>query len=316
MAEIYSWAARLSLFNAHFNGCVTDLLCSAYIVKLSRSNIREEFQMKTIASRVPFVFALVTTLVAMLCLIWPLAITSWSQTTQAIVGRVGICIFAIFMLALLGWWGESGFVRLKSWRILLPYLPLFLLVIISKISEITSLGIHVSDLNFILVGLFVYVTGGFMEEAVFRGLVLRTLLPQGLVRAAVLSSMIFAVVHLLNLAAGANLAATILQVIVAFLMGLAFVAPLAVTRNIWPLVFIHALSNFVQYLAVGGLLDTAATSQSPSLGKVVSALLIPLVLAVFSLWLLFHTQRRTGLRDATRQPRVVVDRIGRPDVGV
>jgi hypothetical protein len=272
--------------------------------------------MKTIAARVPIVFALVTTLVAMLFLIWPLAITHWSLATQAIVGRVSICIFVISMLTLLGWWGAVGFVRPKSWRILLPYLPLFLLVIVSKISEINSLGIHVSDLNFILVGLFIYVAGGFMEEAVFRGLVLRTLLPLGLVRAAIFSSMIFAVVHLLNLLAGANLAGTILQVVVAFLMGLAFIAPLAVTRNIWPLVFIHALNNFGGYLAVGGILDTAATSQSPSLGQVVNVLIIPLLLAIYSLWLLVHTERRSGLRAAPGEQNVAVDRLGRPDIGV
>lgn len=272
--------------------------------------------MKTIAARFPLIFALVTTLVSMLCLTWPLAITGWSEATQAIVGRVCICIFTIYMLTLLNWWGEVGFVRPKSWRILLPYLPLFLLVIVSKISEITSLGIHVSDLNFILVGLFIYVAGGFMEEAVFRGLVLRTLLPMGLVRAAVLSSMIFAIVHLLNLAGGANLAGTILQVVVAFLMGLAFVAPLAVTRNIWPLIFIHALNNFGGYLAVGGLLDTATTSQSPSLGQVVNALLIPFILAVYSLWLLFRTQRRMALRDATVEQHVAVDRMEGSNIAV
>lgn len=271
--------------------------------------------MKTIAARVPVLFALVITLVAMLCLSWPLAITSWSIETQAILGRIGICIFAIAMLTSLGWWGKSGFVRPKSWRILLPYLPLFLLVIVSKISEINSLGIQRSDLNFILIGLFVYVTGGFMEEAVFRGLVLRTLLPRGLVRAAILSSLIFAFVHLLNLAAGANLSATILQVVVAFLMGLSFVAPLAVTRNIWPLVFIHSLSNFVGYLAVGGILDTAATSHSPSIGQVVNALLIPFVLAVYSIWLLIHTERQKGLMDANEEQNFTVDRLGGSAIG-
>jgi len=272
--------------------------------------------MKTIAARAPVIFALVTTLVAMLCLIWPLAITRWSLATQAIVGRICICIFTIFMLTLLGWWGEVGFVRPKSWRVLLPYLPLLLLVIVSKISEITSLGIHGSDPNFILTGLFIYVAGGFMEEAVFRGLVLRTLLPLGLVRAAILSSMIFAVVHVLNLAAGANLANTLLQVVVTFLMGLAFVAPLAVTRNIWPLIFIHALNNFGGYLAVGGILDTAATSQSPSLGQAVNALLIPVVLAGYSLWLLIRTERRNGLRKATEAQNLAVDRIQGSNLGI
>ncbi len=153
-----------------------------------------------------------------------------------------------------------------------------------------------------------------MEEAVFRGLVLRTLLPQGLVRAAILSSLIFAVVHLLNLAGGANLAATLLQVVVAFLMGLAFVAPLAVTKNIWPLVFIHALNNFVAYLTVGGVLNTATTSQSPSLSQVINALLIPFVLAIYSTWLIIRTEQRNGLRKVDEEQHVAVDSLGEPDL--
>ena len=71
------------------------------------------------------------------------------------------------MLTLLGWWGESGFVRPKSWRILLPFLPLFLLVLVSKISEFNSLGVHVSDINFILVGLFIYVADLFIHRVLF-----------------------------------------------------------------------------------------------------------------------------------------------------
>jgi membrane protease YdiL (CAAX protease family) len=270
--------------------------------------------MKNIAARVPVLFALVITLVAMLFLSWPLAITSWSIETQVIVGRVGICIFAIAMLYTLGWWVESGFVRPKSWRILLPYLPLFLLICVAKISEINSLGIRRTDLNFILIGLFIYIAGGFMEEAIFRGLVLRTLLPQGLLRAALLSSLIFAVVHLLNLTGGANLAATLLQVVVAFLMGLAFVAPLAVTRNIWPLVLIHSLSNFIGYLTIGGILNTGTASQSPSLSQVVNSLLIPFVLAIYSTWLIIRTEMRNSLRNVDKGQRVAVDGFGQSDL--
>ena len=104
-------------------------------------------------------------------------------------------------------------------------------------------------------------------------LVLTALLPKGLVRAAVFSSLIFAFCHLFNLTKGANLYDTLLQVTVAFLMGLAFTAPLAVTRNIWPLVFIHTLINFVGFLAVGGFLDTAATSRIPTLTEAGGAIL-------------------------------------------
>lgn len=262
--------------------------------------------MKTFLTRSPFLFALATTSIAMLCLIWPLWIPGSSQATQAILGRIAICIFAIDLLTHLGWWRETGFVRPKSWRILLPYLPLLLIVIALKITDIASFGIRVTDVSLILLGLFVYVAGGFMEEAVFRGLVLRTLLPKGLVRAALLSSLIFALCHLLNLTLGANLYDTLLQVAVAFLMGLAFTAPLAVTRNIWPLVFIHALYNFVGYLAVGGFLNTAATSQSPTLAEAIFQILFPLPLAIYSFWLLLRTERRIFQKSTVVEARAAV----------
>jgi len=265
--------------------------------------------MKTFLTRSPFLFALATASIAMLCLLWPMWVPGSSQATQIILGRIAICIFAIGMLTYLGWWRETGFIRPKSWRILLPFLPLLLVVIVAKITDIASLGIRVTDLNLILLGLFVYVAGGFMEEAIFRGLVLRTLLPKGLVRAAVFSSLIFAFCHLFNLTTGANLYDTILQVTVAFLMGVAFTAPLAVTRNIWPLVFIHTLTNFVGYLAVGGFLNTAATSQSPTLEQAIGEILLPLLLAIYSFWLLRRTERRILQKSTAVEERVAVGRV-------
>jgi len=251
--------------------------------------------MKNFAARFPIVFALTTTLIAMLCLVWPFLIPGISLAAQMISGRIAICIFAIAMLTYLGWWREAGFTRPKSWRILLPYLPLLLLVILAKISEVIKFGIRVTDLELIFLGLIVYLVGGFMEEAIFRGLVLRALLPGGLVRAAVLSSLIFACAHLANLITNADLNDTILQVVIAFLMGLAFTAALAVTRNIWPAVFIHALSNFGMYMTVGGFLNTATTSQSPTLEEAIGKILLPLLLAIYSFWLLIRAQRKARM---------------------
>ncbi len=248
--------------------------------------------MKKLAARYPFLFALATTVIAMFCLLWPMWIPGYSLAEQVVLGRIVICCFAIGLLTYLGWWREAGFVRPASWRILLPYLPLLLLVILAKITDISQYGIRAADFRLILVGLFVYGFGGFMEEAVFRGLVLRSLLPGGLVRAAILSSLIFASAHLLNFIQGANLNDTILQVIVAFLMGLAFTAPLAITRNIWPAVSIHALTNFVAFLAIGGFLNTAATTQSPTIEEAIGEIILPLLLAMFSFWLLLKTQKK------------------------
>jgi len=262
--------------------------------------------MKTFATRYPLPFALTITAIAMLCLIWPLWIPGLSQATQVIFGRAAICLFAIAMLTYLGWWREAGFIRPASWRILVPYLPLLLLVLLSKVTDVSRYGIRVTDIWLILLGLVVYLAGGFMEEAVFRGLVLRSLLPGGLVRAGVLSSLIFAAAHFFNLLNGALLTDTILQVIVAFLMGLAFAAPLAITRNIWPAVFIHALTNFVGYLTVGGFLNTAATSQNPTINEVIGEILFPLLLAIYSFWLLRRTERHIKRRIAAQAQQLVV----------
>lgn len=229
----------------------------------------KRIHLKSLAARFPLLFAFGTTLVAMICLMWPLWVPGFSQTAQILWGRVAICLFAIFMLTLLGWWRETGFTCPTNWRILVPYLPVTLFMIVVKTFDVVTVGINIFDSKMILLGLAVYLAGGFMEEAIFRGLLLRILLPGGLMRAALLSSLFFALAHFLNLFMGANLSATILQVIVAFLASLVFTAPLAITRNIWPLVIIHGFGNFIGYLNAGGFLNTATSSQRPSLVDVV-----------------------------------------------
>ncbi len=190
------------------------------------------YKLRSLAARFPFLFAFAATLVAMLCLLWTKLIAGLPQAQQIVWGRVTICLFAICLLSYLGWWRETGFVRPTSWRIVMPYLPLILLTIAAKTSDTITYGLHAMTLTLVLLGLVVYLLGGFMEEAVFRGLVLRTLLPRGLTGALVISSLLFALAHLLNLLAGANLAATLWQVTTAFLIGIGYAAPLAITRNI------------------------------------------------------------------------------------
>ena len=249
--------------------------------------------MKKFASRFPFLFALAVTAAAMLCLIWPMLwFKGWSITVQVVLSRVTICIFAVVMLVSLGWWRQVGFRKIDGRRTLLPYLPLFILVVLLGTLELITIGVHVADLGTLLIGLAVYLSGGFMEEAVFRGLVLHPLKPGGLLRAAVISSLIFGVVHFINLIGGANLNATVLQVVTAALVGFSFVAPLAVTGNIWPLVVIHFITNFATFLTAGGFLNTAETSQTPGLVEALVSLVPTLLMAAISWWILTRAQKK------------------------
>lgn len=249
--------------------------------------------MKQFASRFPFLFALVITAAAMFCIIWPmLLVKDWSMTVQIIVSRVTICIFAVAMLVGMGWWREAGFRKIEGWRTLLPYLPIFIIIVLMAVLQIGSAGIHVTSTSMLLLGLVVYISGAFMEEAVFRGLVLHALKPGGLLRAAIISSIIFGLVHFGNLIGGDNLNAAILQVVTAVLVGFCFCAPLAVTGNIWPLVIIHFITNFASFLVAGGFLDTAETSQNPGLGDILFSLAPTLLVAAISLWILVRAQKK------------------------
>lgn len=249
--------------------------------------------MKKFAVQYPFWFAQAVTLAATLCLIVPVLAPGLTMTTKILLGRVAICIFAIAILTGLGWWKEAGFVRPAGWRFLIPYLPVIGLLALMKTLDILSLGINISDFKLIMLGFAVYMAGGFFEEAIFRGVVLRALIPGGLVRASLLSALIFGLVHFANLVGGANLNATLLQVAVAMLVGFCFTAPLALTRNIWPLVVLHGLNNFVGFLTAGGWLDTGATSKSPTLVEAIMSIVLVLLFALASYWILVRVQKKT-----------------------
>lgn len=91
---------------------------------------------------------------------------------------------------------------------------------------------------------------GFFEEIIFRGLILVLLLEKlseksfGLLKAIVISSLIFGFVHLINLFDGASIGNTVLQVGYSFLIGLLFAVFYLKTKNIWLIMILHALYNF------------------------------------------------------------------------
>lgn len=70
----------------------------------------------------------------------------------------------------------------------------------------------------------------FIEETIFRGMMLRMLLTKGVATAVLVSSILFGVTHDLQLLGGQSLEDTILQIIYALLVGL--VLSLLIGRSI------------------------------------------------------------------------------------
>lgn len=268
--------------------------------------MKERHPMKTLAVRYPWLFAILVSLLTIVSQWWPFQLPVLPREAQILMGRATGLILTVFVLTSLNWWQEAGFARIKSWRILLPYLPIILIVLLAIINSI-FVGIRVTDPTLILFGAASFLVGGFIEEAIFRGVVLRVFLPRGLLRAALLSAAVFSLVHLGNILLGQDLGATALQLVRAFLVGIAFVAPLAYTRNIWPLVILHALINFTSLLGSGNI--TLISTESPEIDQVLAEVIVFGLLSSYGLWLLHQAERRTNQSGVIATQQVAVDRV-------
>jgi membrane protease YdiL (CAAX protease family) len=82
---------------------------------------------------------------------------------------------------------------------------------------------------------------GVGEELAFRGVLLRLLLPRGVGPAVLLSSVLFGLMHVANLAVGADWPTTLLQVTFTALAGAGYAAVRLRTGSLWPCIGLHAL---------------------------------------------------------------------------
>ncbi len=112
------------------------------------------------------------------------------------------------------------------------------------------------------------------EETWFRGIVFAILRARSTRTAVVGSSVLFGVLHLANLAGGADLGSSVLQVAFAALFGLVAAQLLVLTGSLWPAIAWHAAWNFVTF--IGG--DATDTRSLVGLG---AACLVMLGYAVF-----------------------------------
>jgi membrane protease YdiL (CAAX protease family) len=126
---------------------------------------------------------------------------------------------------------------------------------------------------------------GFTEEALFRGVVLRALERKGLLFAAVISSMLFGLLHFTGLLVAADPLYITLQVIWASLVGFSLAAPVLVTGWIWPAVVLHFVMNVISTLSAGKLVQTERPDASAITGLFV-VIAIFAILAGYGYWLI------------------------------
>lgn len=149
--------------------------------------------------------------------------------------------------------------------IILPLLFVLGIIIVStKGLNLTS----ISDLIFMFLMQVLIVA--FIEETIFRGIMLRMLLAKGAFTAVLISSILFGITHALQLLGGQSLEDTIIQIIYALLVGLVLSFLILDGQSIIITILFHGLNNFFNFMG---------NVESPTL----SGYLIILVLFVYML---------------------------------
>ncbi len=131
----------------------------------------------------------------------------------------------------------------RSRAFFLSPLLLYLVVIL-----IGNRGVHGSSiLDMILILLTQTLIIAFVEEMVFRGFILNLLLSKSYKVAVLLSSLLFAFTHSLNMLSGQSVGNTIFQILFAFVIGLVLALLIVNGQSIVVTILFHGLNNFLQF---------------------------------------------------------------------
>lgn len=115
---------------------------------------------------------------------------------------------------------------------------------------------EITPLQYIILALFTTAVG-FNEEIYFRGLSLKFLLEKGRKKAIIFSSIIFGVLHLINVLNGKNVLYLVLQMFFAFLVGFVLSEIVSITKSLWIVIIWHTVHDFISS-TTGESLDSAA----------------------------------------------------------
>ena len=139
--------------------------------------------------------------------------------------------------------------------------------------------------------LFVSLTAGIKEEVVFRGVIISTLMRQWKDRnlfrqAALVSGIVFGLIHAANIFAGADPLQTLFQVIGSVSVGFIFAAVYLRTGSILPCMFYHALHDIIAIACESNVSENGIMSARAFWWGDVFNLAMAAVMAAAAFWLL------------------------------
>ena len=217
--------------------------------------------------------------------------------------RVLAALVFIGSMKRMGWLEKAGY-RLKNttasaW--ILSLIPALILAFAIAYSMTRSFAFDFSNPLLSFSEFFMALMVGLVEETVFRGMILYALLrawgdtKSGILKAALISSVLFGLVHAPNVLFGTPLLTMLAQLGYAFLLGLFFAALLLRSGSIWVAVVAHGLID-----AVGFLNFIGKEMPEPTLMSSFIPLFITVPAGLYGIYFLARRQPAASPRDSIK----------------
>ena len=128
---------------------------------------------------------------------------------------------------------------------------------------------------------------GFLEELIFRGLLFKAMVKDGVKAAIIVSSVTFGIGHIVNLfnGSGAELLPNLLQVVYAIAIGFAFVMIYVKSKSLMPCILTHSIFNGLSAFAN----EAAMTLQR----EIISGILLAVIGSGYALYLALAVKEET-----------------------
>ncbi len=207
-------------------------------------------------------------------------------------GPVGLFAGAAITLVLYKWWFRPEFEGMLKGDLPLGFLLGLIelgYVLISYAPNLIDGSFSIKPLTLTI--LFVSLTAGIKEEVVFRGVIISTLMRQWKDRnlfrqAALVSGIVFGLIHAANIFAGADPLQTLFQVIGSVSVGFIFAAVYLRTGSILPCMFYHALHDIIAIACESNVSENGIMSARAFWWGDVFNLAMAAVMAAAAFWLL------------------------------
>ena len=207
-------------------------------------------------------------------------------------GPVGLFAGTAIMLILYKWWFRPEFEGMLKGDLRLGFLLGLIelgYVLISYVPNLIDGSFSIKPLVWTII--LVSLTAGIKEEVVFRGVIISTLMRQWKDRnlfrqAALVSGIVFGLIHAANIFAGADPLQTLFQVIGSVSVGFIFAAVYLRTGSILPCMFYHALHDIIAIACESNVSENGIMSARAFWWGDVFNLAMAAVMAAAAFWLL------------------------------